>query len=463
MKAFDNTFSLSLSTAALPPGGHEGTAGVSVAAVDLGGGGPLGGVGRDITGYPVQPPARSRKISFKAIQPLLKSLQRRSFHHTPGQSVPLLNSSHSDCLQNIIGLKGKDALLAPVVIGTPTYITWKKEENIVHEWNGTSDHSNGNLIIKNVSHSDDGLYTAEIQMGTKLEYCHFCLKILEYLEPPVLYCSDHSDDIQVNCASPPQNYSHNLPVSYHWEHTGEVIDHGLQSIKLSKNEGLPEKITCIIHIYNVHASSSIALTECLSIESDQGRSRPALIGVFGVLVIVLLVFGLWKKDRLTHWLNTRKQKRQEDPGNADVPLNEMLTDNGPRCVSEDLKDNRSEDTGDDVPLNETPDDSKCVLENSKDDRREGNADVPLNEMLTDNGPRCVSEDLKDNRSEDTGDDVPLNETPDDSKCVLENSKDDRREGNAEDVPLNETPDDSKCVLENSKDDRREGNSTTAKA
>ncbi|XP_067320159.1 uncharacterized protein [Anolis sagrei] len=281
-----------------------------------------------------------------------------------------------ECLQNpIIAFQGTDTVLEPVVDGTPTYITWKKEEHIVAEW-VISDNLNGNYIIKNVSRSHDGLYTAEIEIGRIIEYRYFCLKILEYLEPPVLNCSDHSDYIQVNCTPPPQIDTHNLPVSYYWEDRGKDFGRG-QSIILPKNESLSEKITCIIHIYNVQTNMSITLTECLSKKPDQGRSRrtrwiPLVVTVIAVTaVIAVVIFCLWKK------------------GNADVSLNEMPTNNGPRGESEDSNDNRSEGHGEDVPLNETTD------ENSKDDRREGH-----------------------------GEDVPLNETPD------ENSKDDRREGNS---------------------------------
>nr|XP_060619387.1 uncharacterized protein LOC132767950 isoform X2 [Anolis sagrei ordinatus]XP_060619388.1 uncharacterized protein LOC132767950 isoform X2 [Anolis sagrei ordinatus] len=274
-----------------------------------------------------------------------------------------------ECSQNpIIAFQGTDTVLEPVVDSTATYITWKKEEHIVAE-SAISNNLNGNYIIKNVSRSHDGLYTAEIEIGRKIEYKHFCLKILEYLEPPILNCSDHSDYIQVNCTPPPQIDTHNLPVSYYWEDRGKDFGRG-QSIILPMDESLSEKITCIIHIYNVQTNMSITLTECLSKKPDQGRSRLGLWISLVVTVIVIAVFGfcLWKKGWRLCDIRKRKSKDKEDTGNADVSLNEMPTNNGPRGESEDSNDNRSEGHGEDVPLNETTD------ENSKDDRREGHGE-----------------------------------------------------------------------------------------
>ncbi|XP_062984957.1 uncharacterized protein LOC134400519 isoform X4 [Elgaria multicarinata webbii] len=88
-----------------------------------------------------------------------------------------------------VGIEGKEIVLPLVVNGSADIIYWKKNEDIVAEWskgdsaflkdsvkNELTSHT---LIIRNLLQNDSGIYKAEAQVNSEIQYTHFCLKILD--------------------------------------------------------------------------------------------------------------------------------------------------------------------------------------------------------------------------------------------------------------------------------------------
>ncbi|XP_063150658.1 uncharacterized protein LOC134491076 [Candoia aspera] len=87
----------------------------------------------------------------------------------------------------VVGIEGEDIVLSPLVIGSLTGISWKKEENLVADSKFTTgkekqrislDSSSGRLFLKNLSQQDSGNYTAQAFINERIMETCFVLKVL---------------------------------------------------------------------------------------------------------------------------------------------------------------------------------------------------------------------------------------------------------------------------------------------
>ncbi|XP_062984955.1 uncharacterized protein LOC134400519 isoform X3 [Elgaria multicarinata webbii] len=243
-----------------------------------------------------------------------------------------------------VGIEGKEIVLPLVVNGSADIIYWKKNEDIVAEWskgdsaflkdsvkNELTSHT---LIIRNLLQNDSGIYKAEAQVNSEIQYTHFCLKILDApLSPPGLNCTINNGDIHINCAPAPAPATQGLPLFYFWEYNKtEQMNNEQFIVPFGKNTDLSENVTCTVIVANIKASNFITLRECVG-ENPYYQTRTGtrkhrnflIIPIFitlGIIIMIVLRIKAFPKDI--------PEKEKE-------PLNE------PRPVVENERQNNRED------------------------------------------------------------------------------------------------------------------------
>ncbi|MGH0157603.1 UNVERIFIED_CONTAM: hypothetical protein FKN15_033965 [Acipenser sinensis] len=159
--------------------------------------------------------------------------------------------------QNIDGLQNEDIVLCPVLGGELEEITWKLGNNKIAEYDlfkvkayygdfkeqSELNIKNGCLKIINITDRRDGLYTAELQIGGKLQYHVFKLKVYRPVSKPTVTCSVTDSNVTLLCEG-----DESLGDHYRWEgHENQVlhVTNEGKYLTFSKEENYNIEFTCI--------------------------------------------------------------------------------------------------------------------------------------------------------------------------------------------------------------------------
>ncbi|XP_027537031.1 SLAM family member 5-like [Neopelma chrysocephalum] len=190
-------------------------------------------------------------------------------------------------------------------------ITWKKNKDIVAEWDGQNPPTyltllkgrsvlkeNGILTIFNLEKSDAGTYELVFRTSGKDGYLEFILEVLDPPSEPKINWTTKGDNLVLYCTSDFQR-----PVNYTWKLGND--QGGPQSQEFSiplKNIDATKNATCFITFSQTKRSSEISLIQCISDKKGYGshkRNRNILIVLFFLFILLLgiLVFLVFLRTR----------------------------------------------------------------------------------------------------------------------------------------------------------------------
>ncbi|XP_036129584.1 lymphocyte function-associated antigen 3 [Molossus molossus] len=209
------------------------------------------------------------------------------------------------------GTVNGNVTLAPSLTVDFKEIIWKKGKNKVVEWGSDYevksyppfrgrvdlDTKLGNLIIVNLTSSDEGEY--EIESPSLTDDKKFFLTILDPLPSPILHCILINESIEIHCEIPQSYHRHRQQIQYEWRCPFPPCGKGFLGIpsplklaKLYLQEGdLSQKVECVIENQESNRTSSMVLSTC--VPSVQLRTR-YIYKVLSLVLVICFVIGFLK-------------------------------------------------------------------------------------------------------------------------------------------------------------------------
>ncbi|KAK6485595.1 hypothetical protein HHUSO_G11416 [Huso huso] len=194
--------------------------------------------------------------------------------------------------KNIDGLQNEDIVLCPTFSGELEDITWKLGNNKIAEYDSfkTTTYygdfkketelniTSGCLKMNNITDRRDGLYTAELQIGGKLQDHKFKLKVYRPVSRPNVTCSVTDSNVTLLCEG-----DESLGDQYRWEVLENQVRRGTtngKNLTFSKEENHNIEYTCIF--------SNLKSEE----RSDPIKNCFVPGGRFHILVLILVLLAV---------------------------------------------------------------------------------------------------------------------------------------------------------------------------
>ncbi|KAJ8253206.1 hypothetical protein GJAV_G00210280 [Gymnothorax javanicus] len=204
--------------------------------------------------------------------------------------------------------------LEPKINGDLEEILWKWNENKVHEIDKFSNEqygqfrgrtyvnsTTGDLTIRDLTNSDNGIYSVEAQVGGKLQHSQYPVEVIDPVTDPVVTCQMSGSTPTLICASDLSPLT-----QYSWEGPEGPLTSSGSELNLQGTEDRDSVYTCLVKNPVSESRRELAIQHCYTQSSLTSNLTIALSVLAVVLAAVL--FGAW-----VYYKKLYKASRQSSP------------------------------------------------------------------------------------------------------------------------------------------------------
>ncbi|XP_051998933.1 uncharacterized protein LOC127655265 isoform X17 [Xyrauchen texanus] len=228
---------------------------------------------------------------------------------------------------------GKSGNLNPNIQGKPEDILWTFNGNKAAEHDlselyeygqfkerTTINFSTGHLTVRQMTHSDSGVYKSTIQIKGILHLSAHDVQVIDAVPEPSVTCKvNHTTELKSLFCSVDSQF----PAAYEWIGSNAAHQPG-QELYISKEENPDTVYTCTVKNQVSQKSNSLSLKECNTDGSQLALKNNLLIIIVVVVVVVVVVFVFI--IGIIIYSIKKKKKRSAEQGEESMEHMELLQD-----------------------------------------------------------------------------------------------------------------------------------------